>query len=148
MTDTQNVFKKSAYEFQLPSELIAKYPSEPRDISRLLILNRNNGNIEEKIFTNIKYFLTSGDALVINETKVMPARLLGVKTSGAQVEILLLRQETFGIWEALVKPARRLKAGAVVEFPPSPVQAEILEELEQDGGRRIKFHNCADFLVF
>ncbi|MDR1615745.1 MAG: S-adenosylmethionine:tRNA ribosyltransferase-isomerase, partial [Syntrophomonadaceae bacterium] len=136
MGDTKNIFKRAVYEFQLPPALIAKYPNEPRDLSRLLVLNRNNGSIEGKIFTDIKDFLEPGDALVINETKVMPARLSGVKASGARVEILLLRQEAPDIWEALVKPARRLKTGSTVKFPPGPVQAEILEEMEQDGGRR------------
>lgn len=139
----QDIFRLSSYQFDLPRELIAQYPVEPRDQSRLLVVNRQTGELKDCMFTDISQFLNQGDALVLNETRVIPARLLGQKDSGAQVEILLLSKTEAG-WEALVKPARRLSPGNRVHFPSSPVQAEIVQELAMPGGKLVRFINCSD----
>ena len=109
--------KTTDFDYELPQELIAQTPMEPRDHSRLMVLHRDTGAIEHKHFYDIVDYLNPGDALVINETKVIPARLLGVKEdTGVPVEVLLLRRINATDWEALVRPGRRLKPGAVCSF--------------------------------
>ena len=104
--------KTSDFDYELPEELIAQTPVEPRDHSRLLVYHRKDGSIEHKHFYDIIDYLNPGDALVINETRVIPARLLGVKEdTGVPVEVLLLRRQNATDWEALVPPGRRLKPG-------------------------------------
>ena len=138
-----DIYSLSSYQFDLPRELIAQYPVEPRDKCRLLVVNRQTGQVSDHIFTDLPSFIARGDALVLNETRVIPARLLGTKDSGAAVEILLLSRKDRG-WEALVKPARRLAPGSRVIFPDSTVQVEIVEEIDIPGGRMIRFLNCPD----
>ena len=110
------------FDYNLPEELIAQTPVEPRDHSRLMVVHRGDGTREHKHFYDIIDYLNPGDALVINETKVIPARLLGVKEGSdsqghsVPVEVLLLRRMNATDWEALVKPGRRLKPGAVCVF--------------------------------
>lgn len=131
--------KTSDFYFDLPKELIAQDPLQDRSSSRLLKLNRETGEIEHRHFTDILDYLKEGDLLVLNNTKVIPARLLGVKEeTGANVEVFLLKRRTEDTWETLVKPGKKLKPGTKVSFGDGILKAEILETLE-DGGRIVKF---------
>ena len=110
-------FKTSDFDYNLPPELIAQTPLEPRDASRLMIINRQDSSIGHRRFSELPDFLRQGDVMVFNDSRVLPARLHGSKTgSGGKVEILLLKRLELGIWEALVKPAKRLKTGASLEL--------------------------------
>ena len=109
--------KVEDFNYNLPEELIAQTPLKNRDESRLLVLNKTSGVIEHKHFSDIIDYLNPGDTLVLNDTKVLPARLIGVKEdTGATIEILLLKNIEKDIWECLVKPARRVHIGTVVSF--------------------------------
>ena len=120
------------FNYELPEELIAQVPLEKRDSSRLMVLDRNTGNIEHKVFTDIIDYLEEGDTLVLNDTKVLPARLIGVKEeTGAVIEILLLKNIEKDIWECLVKPARRVKVGTIVSFGNGKLKAKCIEEQEE-----------------
>ena len=133
--------KTSDFNYDLPEELIAQTPVEPRDHSRLLVYHRNGGQIEHKHFYDIIDYLNPGDALVINETKVIPARLLGVKEdTGVPVEVLLLRRRNATDWEALVRPGRRLRPGTVCSFGDGLLRCEVLDNVEEIGGRIVRFH--------
>ncbi len=133
--------KTTDFDYFLPEELIAQTPMEPRDHSRLMVVHRTTGTLEHKHFYDIIDYLNPGDALVINETKVIPARLLGVKEdTGVPVEVLLLRRENATDWEALVRPGRRLKPGAVCSFGDGALKCEILGNVEDTGGRMVRFH--------
>ena len=132
--------KTTDFDYELPQELIAQTPMEPRDHSRLMVLHRDTGAIEHKHFYDIVDYLNPGDALVINETKVIPARLLGVKEdTGVPVEVLLLRRINATDWEALVRPGRRLKPGAVCSFGDGLLHCTIMENVEETGGRMVRF---------
>ncbi len=111
--------KTSDFDYELPPELIAQTPAEPRDQSRLLVLRRGDGSIEHHLFSEIADFLRPSDLLVLNDTRVIPARLLGRRGSGGRVEILLLRRLEPGLWEALVRPSKRIAAGDRVEVLPA-----------------------------
>ena len=132
--------KTSDFFYELPEELIAQHPSEIRDASRLLVLNRESGEIEHKIFSDIIDYLNPGDTLVINDSKVIPARLFGNKPGNkdAVVELLLLRQRELDTWETLVKPGKRARVGSVIEFGDGMLRGEAIEILEE-GNRIIKF---------
>ncbi len=132
--------KTSDFFYELPDELIAQHPSEIRDASRLLVLNRENGEIEHKIFSDIIDYLNPGDTLVINDSKVIPARLFGNKQGNeeAVVELLLLRQRELDTWETLVKPGKRARVGSIIEFGGGMLVGEVIEILEE-GNRIIKF---------
>ena len=133
--------KTSDFDYVLPEELIAQTPIEPRDHSRLMVVHRDTGCLEHKHFYDVIDYLRPGDALVINETKVIPARLLGVKEdTGVPVEVLLLRRENATDWEALVRPGRRLKPGAVCSFGDGLLRCEILGNVPETGGRLVRFH--------
>ena len=133
--------KTSDFNYDLPEELIAQTPVEPRDHSRLLVYHRNGGQIEHKHFYDIIDYLNPGDALVINETKVIPARLLGIKEdTGVPVEVLLLRRRSATDWEALVRPGRRLRPGTVCSFGDGLLRCEVLDNVEEIGGRIVRFH--------
>ena len=134
--------KTSDFDYVLPEELIAQTPAEPRDHSRLMVIHRADGTREDRHFYDIIDYLNPGDALVINETKVIPARLLGVKEgpTPVPVEVLLLRRESATDWEALVRPGRRLKPGTFCSFGDGLLRCEILETVEEIGGRRVRFH--------
>jgi len=108
--------KVSDFNYELPKELIAQHPLEKRDSSRLMVLNREKKTIEHKVFKDIIGYLNKGDCLVINNTKVIPARLYGKKINGTDVEFLLLKNLGNDIWETMVRPGRRLKEGDIVEF--------------------------------
>ena len=148
LPDADPIYSLDTYQYDLPPELIAQYPADPRDSSRLLVMDRQTGRLQDRIFNEIKHLLGSGDTLVLNQTKVIPARLSGVKDTGARIEILLLGQKEGG-WEALVKPARRMKVGSIVRFPGcADVKAEVEAVLEGNGCRRLKFHDCPDMTSF
>ena len=133
--------KTSDFNYDLPEELIAQTPVEPRDHSRLLVYHRGSGQIEHKHFYDIIDYLNPGDALVINETKVIPARLLGVKEdTGVPVEVLLLRRRDTTDWEALVRPGRRLRPGTFCSFGDGLLRCEVLDNVEDIGGRIVRFH--------
>ena len=132
--------KTADFDYNLPEEQIAQTPVEPRDHSRLMVVHRKDGTREHKHFYDIVDYLNPGDALVINETKVIPARLLGVKEdTGVPVEVLLLRRENATDWEALVKPGRRLKPGAVCSFGDGLLRCEVLSSVAETGGRIVRF---------
>lgn len=127
------------FYYDLPKELIAQDPLKDRSSSRLLALNKETGEIKHRCFTDIIEYLNPGDCLVINDTKVIPARLLGVKSdTGAAVEVLLLRRMKSGNWECLVKPGRKLRTGARVSFGDG-ILTGIIEEVCEDGNRIIRF---------
>ncbi len=129
----------SDFYYDMPEELIAQTPAEPRDSSRLLVYHRQNGAIEHKIFRDIIDFLNPGDALVVNDTRVIPARLYGKKQdTGREVEFLLLNQLSKDTWEIIMRPGKKLRIGDRVEFA-ADLQAEILEKKE-DGVTRVKFY--------
>ncbi len=140
--------KISDYHYNLPEDLIAQKPSQKRDHSRLLVLHRGQDRVEDTHFYNIFNYLQKGDLLVVNNTRVMPARLLGVKKqTGALIEIFLLNQLDDDIWEVLSRPAKRLPQRSIVEFRDGAdlvMEAEVLEVHE--GGRRIvRFSGFDDF---
>lgn len=127
------------FDFELPEELIAQTPLEKRESSRLMVLHRQSGEIEHKRFADVLSYLNPGDCLVLNETKVMPARLYGVKEdTGAHIEVLLLKQEENDCWETLVKPAKRVKEGTVLSFGEGRLKATCIGIGEQ-GGRLLQF---------
>jgi len=128
----------SEYDYNLPEELIAQTPIKKRDESRLMILNKENQTIEHKKFKDIINYLEEGDCLVINETKVLPARLYGKKETGANVEFLLLNQKEEDIWECIVRPGNKLHVGAKVIFGEGLLHGEVIETLE-GGTRKVKF---------
>ncbi len=128
--------KTDDFDYYLPEELIAQTPLQKRDSSKMLVLNKNTGNIEHKHFTDILDYLEEGDTLVVNDTKVIPARLIGEKEeTGAVIEVLLLKNTMGDTWEALVKPARRIKVGSVVSFGNGKLRAKCIKEDEE--GKRL-----------
>ena len=137
LTDTALTTKDFFYD--LPKELIAQTPAEPRDSSRLLVLHKDTGETEHRIFRDIIDYLHEGDVLVINDSKVIPARLYGVKEdSGITVEVVLLRSRGLDVWETLVRPGRRCRAGTKIIFGDGLLRAEVLETVE-GGNRLLKF---------
>lgn len=130
--------KVSDFNFELPQNLIAQHPYEKRDEARLMVLNKEKQIIEHKVFKDIIDYLEPGDCLVINNTKVIPARLYGTKDTGAKIEFLLLKRINGNFWEVMVKPGNKLKPGTRVSFGNGILKAEILEVLE-GGNRKVKF---------
>ena len=131
--------KTSDYYFDLPQELIAQDPLQDRAASRLLVMDTKTGEIGHRIFSDIKDYLRPGDTLVLNDTKVIPARLLGTKEeTGANVEVLLLKRLGANQWETLVRPGRKLKPGARVTFGDGSLKAVILDILDE-GNRLVEF---------
>ena len=131
--------KVSDFNYNLPEELIAQTPIPKRDESRLMVLDKTNKTIEHKVFKDILDYLKPGDCLVRNNTKVIPARLYGIKEdTGVNVEFLLLHRIEGDIWEVMVHPGRRLKKGVKVTFGNGLLKAEILEQME-NGNRKVKF---------
>ena len=134
------------FDFHLPEELIAQTPLEKRDASRLLVVDRSSGEFSDQHFESIIDQLQPGDALVMNNTRVLPARLYGEKPgTGGHVELLLLKNTEGDQWEVLAKPAKRLKVGAQVSFGDGRLTATIVEELEH-GGRIVRFDYQGIFL--
>ena len=134
----------SSYDYHLPPELIAQNPVTPRDSSRLLVVD-SPPTYHHRIFRDLPQYLQPGDLLVLNNTRVIPARLLGQKSTGAQVEIFLLEPKADHTWLGLVKPGKRLQPGAQILFPPTPLTAEIIAADEATGGRIIKFEHPAEY---
>lgn len=131
---------KQDFNFDLPEELIAQDPLEDRSSSRLLVLNKETGETQHKVFKDIIDYLQPGDCLVINNTKVIPARLIGEKEgTGARVEILLLKRQENDIWEALVKPGKKAKIGSKIIFGGGILKGEIVKIVEE-GNRLVQFH--------
>ena len=142
--------KKQDFYFDLPEELIAQDPLENRSSSRLLVLDKENGTTKHLTFTHILDYLKEGDCLVINNTKVIPARLIGerilpegvgtgAETKGAQIELLLLKRRENDIWETLVKPGKKAKPGTKIRFGNGLLVAEVLDIVEE-GNRLVKFY--------
>ena len=125
------------FYYDLPLELIAQTPLEPRDSSKMLVYDAINNSVAHQHFYDILEYLKSGDVLVVNNTRVIPARLYGRKPTGAVVEVLLLRRINYTDWEVILKPGKRLQVGAEIIFSPQ-LSATVIERLE-DGGRIIKF---------
>ena len=132
--------KTSDFYYDLPEELIAQDPLEDRTASRLLVLDRQTGTVEHKVFSDVIDYLNKGDCLVINNTRVIPARLIGEKEgTGGKVEVLLLKRRANDVWETLVKPGKKLKPGARVIFGDGRLKAEILE-IAEEGNRLVRFY--------
>lgn len=135
---------KSDFYYDLPESLIAQTPIEPRDKSRLMYLNRNSGEISHKTFCDITDYLKAGDCLILNNTRVLPARLFGTKVdTGAVVEFVLLKQKSEGLWEAIAGPGKKAKVGAKFTFSDE-LSCEVVEVLP-DGNRIIKFNFSGNF---
>lgn len=131
--------KKSDFYFELPKELIAQDPLSDRSGSRLLVLDKNNGAVEHHMFREIIDYLSPGDCLVLNDTKVIPARLMGVKAdTGAAVEVLLLKRQKNDVWETLVKPGKKARPGTVLNFGDGRLTGEVVA-VAQEGNRLIRF---------
>jgi len=130
--------KLTDYDYHLPEELIAQEAIEPRDHSRLLVVNREEERLEHKKFYDILDYLKKGDVLVRNSTKVIPARLIGKKSTGGVLETFLLKRLDLNRWEVLLKPARKLKIGQYLEFGNGELKAK-LEEIKEDGNRIVSF---------
>lgn len=130
---------KSDFYFDLPQELIAQDPLEDRSSSRLLVLDKETGEIEHKVFRDIVDYLHEGDCLVLNNTKVIPARLMGTKAqTGAAIEVLLLKRRENDVWETLVKPGKKAKIGTVISFGNGILTGTVVDIVEE-GNRLIKF---------
>ncbi|MBE4908116.1 tRNA preQ1(34) S-adenosylmethionine ribosyltransferase-isomerase QueA [Bacillus luteolus] len=131
--------KVDLFDFHLPEELIAQTPLEDREASRLLVLDKQTGELTHDTFRSILTYLNEGDCLVLNDTRVLPARLFGVKEdTGAKVEVLLLKQASDDTWETLVKPAKRVKEGSVLTFGDGRLKATCTGTSDQ-GGRTFEF---------
>lgn len=139
--------KTSDFYYDLPKELIAQTPVEPRDSSRLLILGRNNGEIEHKHFYDIIEYLHEGDLLVVNDSRVLPARIFGIKEeTGARVEFLLLKQISGNKWETLCKPGKKAKEGTKFSFGDGLLKATVVE-VKDDGNRVVDFECDENFFA-
>ncbi|MGN0961861.1 MAG: tRNA preQ1(34) S-adenosylmethionine ribosyltransferase-isomerase QueA [Christensenellales bacterium] len=132
-----DLLSTKSYYYDLPEELIAQTPAEPRDSSRLLVYHKNSEEIEHKIFRDVIDYLHEGDVLVLNNTRVLPARLYGKKETGAIIEILLLKRIDLTTWECLAKPGKRLKSGTVIVF--SDELKGVIKEDTDFGGKIICF---------
>ncbi len=134
----EKIYDINYYDYDLPEELIAQSPLEDRSSSKLLLLDKNTGKIKDETFKNIINYLHSGDTLVLNDTKVMPARLIGTKEeTGAVIEILLLKDMGSDIWEVLSRPQKRLHKGDIVTFGEGQLKIEVIEKLN-DGITHVK----------
>ena len=132
-----DLLNTKSYFYDLPEELIAQTPAEPRDSSRLLVYHKSSGEIEHKIFRDVLDYLKPGDVLVVNNTRVLPARLYGKKESGAQIEVLLLKRIDLNTWETLAKPGKRLKVGTEIIFSEN-LKGKIKSDTDF-GGKIIEF---------
>ncbi len=138
-----SLMNKKSYFYELPEEQIAQFPKQRRETSRLLVLNKKLKTLEHKNFTDIVDYFVKGDVLVLNTTKVIPARLKGKKTTGANVEVFLLSQKEDDVWECLVKPGKRLRKDAEIIF--SPTFRGVVVDYSSEGARLIKFFSKTDF---
>ena len=136
---------KSDFYFDLPPELIAQTPISERDHSRLMVLDKKSGNVEHRYFYDLPNYLNKGDCLVINDSRVLPARLLGTKSTGGAAELLLLRDLGENRWECLCRPGRKIREGTVLEFGDGKLTAEVIETVP-DGNRIVQFRYDGIFL--
>lgn len=137
--------KKSDFWFDLPEELIAQTPIEPRDSSRMLLLDRSTGATGEGVFRDIEQLLVPGDLLVVNNSRVLPARLFGFREdTGGHMEFLLLKQVAKDVWEVMVKPGKKAREGLIFCFGDGRLKAEILQSVE-GGNRLVRFSYSGDF---
>ena len=131
--------KTSDFYYDLPQELIAQTPVEPRNSSRLMILHKDSGELEHRIFKDLPEYLRPGDCLILNDTRVIPARIYGVKEeTGAVVEFLLLTQKENNVWECLCKPGKRAKVGTRFNFGEGKLYGTVIE-IQEDGNRLVQF---------
>jgi len=129
--------KVTDFDYELPKELIAQHPMEPRDHSRLLVLDKKTGAVEHRHFYDLLEYLRPGDVLVFNDTRVIPARLYGTKDTGAKAEVLLLTRKNTTDWEVLVRPGKKLQIGARIQFSPE-LSCTVVEHTDF-GGRIVRF---------
>ncbi len=128
------------FDYDLPTGLIAQAPALPRDSCRLLVVDRTSGMLDDRTFRELPDLLRAGDLLVVNETRVLPARLHGVKSdTGGAVEVLLLRERYHDAWECLVKPGRRTRAGTRMVFGDGSLTGLVVSEDRESGGRVVQF---------
>lgn len=137
--------KKRDFYFELPEELIAQTPIAQRDHSRLMLLDKDSGEVEHRHFYELPHFLREGDCLVINDSRVLPARLIGTRQSGGSVELVLLRDLGEGRWECLSRPGRKTRPGTELSFGDGELTATVLDVAEE-GNRIVQFHNEGIFL--
>lgn len=138
MSSTPDLHLRSSYHYDLPQELIAQHPLEPRDSSRLLVIDRAQGTISHRTFRDLPSYLSKGDSLVFNNTKVIPARLLGTRAGGGKAELMLLRPDAVpGRWWTLAKPGRKLRPGSVVHVAPE-LNATVIDT-DAQGNRLVEF---------
>lgn len=133
--------KTSDFDYELPEELIAQHPAAQRDDSRLLVMDKNTGAVEHRVFRDIVNYLHAGDVLVLNNTKVIPARIFGVKEGGtAKIEVLLLKRDDDlpNTWEVLVHPGKRAKVGTAIDFGEGRLKGEVIANTS--AGRKVTFH--------
>ncbi len=143
-TLSKTELKKSDFYYDLPDECIAQTPAEPRDSSRLLVLHKENGKREHRVFSDVIEYLSEGDVLVINDSKVIPARLYGIKEdSGIEIEVVLLRSRGLDTWETLTRPGRRTKPGTKIIFGDGILRAEVIDSVE-GGNKLLKFEYEGD----
>ena len=143
-TLSKTELKKSDFYYDLPDECIAQTPAEPRDSSRLLVLHKENGKREHRVFSDVIDYLNEGDVLVINDSKVIPARLYGIKEdSGIEIEVVLLRSRGLDTWETLTRPGRRTKPGTKIIFGDGILRAEVIDSVE-GGNKLLKFEYEGD----
>lgn len=136
---TENKMNVSDFNFELPQELIAQDPLEDRSSSRLLVLHKNTGETEHRSFRDLKSYLRKGDCLVINDTKVIPARLYGIREeTGAKIEVLLLKRREGDVWETLVKPGKKARPGTSLSFGDGLLKGTVTDVVEE-GNRLIRF---------
>ncbi len=139
-----NRMELADFDYELPPELIAQRPAERRDSSRLMVIRRAGRTIEHRSFSDLPELLAPEDLLVLNDTRVFPARLFGRKPSGAEVEVLLLREDAPRLWEALVRPGRRCPPGSTLSFGDGVLSAEVLP-CPDPGKRFLRFSSGGDF---
>lgn len=133
-----DLLKTEAYDFNLPENLIAQYPAEPRDSAKMLVYNRATKTLEHRIFRDIVEYFKKGDVLVLNNTKVLPARLMGIKKdTNASIEVLLLKRLNYTDWEVLMKPGKRAKIGTILNFADK-LSCEVLSDTDF-GGKIVRF---------
>lgn len=139
-----DIYSTKTYYYDLPEELIAQTPVEPRDHSRMLVYDRQNDTITHKHFYDVIDYLNKGDILVVNNTKVLPARLFGTKVStGAKAEVFLLKKQSLDVWEVLLKPQKRLKEGTIIEFSKD-FSCEVIKNFDH-GNAVVKFSHNGTF---
>ncbi len=137
--------KTSDFYFELPEELIAQTPLDRRDASRLMLLDKTSGEVRHSVFSRLPEYLRPGDCLVMNDSRVLPARLLGRRATGGAVEVLLLRDLGNGVWECLTRPGRKTPVGTALSFGDGMLTGEVVDAVS-DGNKRIRFHYEGVFL--